>query len=102
MAGTLFGTDVDWNYRSVPQKGLHERKVVYPRGKVSLSYSSESTKTPTEVELKVVGGTSNFNACVWSRGPAVDYDAWERLGNPGWNWADLLPYQRRVRRALAS
>ncbi|GJN88302.1 hypothetical protein Rhopal_001267-T1 [Rhodotorula paludigena] len=76
MAGNLFGTEIDWNYRSIPQKGLYERKVVYPRG-------------------KVVGGTSNFNACVWSRGPAVDYDAWERLGNPGWNWADLLPYQRR-------
>ncbi|GAA5999425.1 GMC family oxidoreductase [Rhodotorula paludigena] len=76
MAGPLFGTEIDWNYRSIPQKGLYERKVVYPRG-------------------KLVGGTSNFNACVWSRGPAVDYDAWERLGNPGWNWADLLPYQRR-------
>jgi choline dehydrogenase len=26
------------------------------------------------------------------RGDVAQYDAWESLGNPGWNWASLLPY----------
>jgi choline dehydrogenase len=26
------------------------------------------------------------------RGDKADYDAWERLGNPGWNWQSLVPY----------
>ena len=26
------------------------------------------------------------------RGDAAQFDAWESLGNPGWNWASLVPY----------
>lgn len=32
-----------------------------------------------------------------TRAPALDYDAWARLGNSGWDWASLLEYHRRVR-----
>jgi choline dehydrogenase len=44
---------------------------------------------------RVVGGSSTVNACVWLRGSAADYDTWAALGNPGWGFADLLPYFRR-------
>jgi choline dehydrogenase-like flavoprotein len=27
-----------------------------------------------------------------NRGAAPDYDAWEKLGNPGWGWDGLYPY----------
>lgn len=32
----------------------------------------------------------------FNRGSAADYDAWEKLGNPGWSWEDLLPYFKKV------
>jgi len=44
---------------------------------------------------RVVGGTSTINACFWLRGSAADYDGWETLGNPGWSFAELLPFFRR-------
>lgn len=45
---------------------------------------------------RVVGGSSTVNACLWVRGSAADYDRWAALGNPGWSFADLLPYFRRI------
>jgi choline dehydrogenase len=45
---------------------------------------------------RVVGGSSTVNACVWLRGSAADYDGWAALGNPGWSFADLLPFFRRA------
>lgn len=45
---------------------------------------------------QVVGGSSTINACLWLRGSAVDYDSWATLGNPGWSFAELLPYFKRA------
>ncbi|BGP46331.1 hypothetical protein JCM10450v2_002173 [Rhodotorula kratochvilovae] len=84
MAGKMWGMEVDWAYRSVPQEGLHERSIVWPRGK----------GTPL-TRQQLVGGCSNFNSCMLTRAPAADYDSWARLGNPGWDWPSLLPYHRR-------
>ena len=47
---------------------------------------------------KLVGGSSTVNGCMWLRGSAVDYDGWRDLGNPGWGFADLLPYFKRAER----
>lgn len=30
------------------------------------------------------------------RGEAAQFDAWEDLGNPGWNWDALLPYYKKA------
>ncbi|KAJ3502154.1 hypothetical protein NLJ89_g9017 [Agrocybe chaxingu] len=43
----------------------------------------------------VVGGGSTVNGMLFDRGSAEDYDIWERLGNPGWGWAGLLPYFKK-------
>jgi choline dehydrogenase-like flavoprotein len=32
---------------------------------------------------------------VFNRGSAQDYDRWESLGNPGWNFENLLPYFKK-------
>jgi choline dehydrogenase len=45
---------------------------------------------------RVVGGSTTINACTWLRGSAGDFDAWAEAGNPGWSFADLLPYFRRA------
>ena len=29
------------------------------------------------------------------RGDTAQFDAWEDLGNPGWNWATLFPYYKK-------
>lgn len=43
----------------------------------------------------VVGGGSVVNGMAFDRASAADYDAWERLGNVGWNWNNLLPYFKK-------
>ncbi|KAI5860686.1 putative choline dehydrogenase [Durotheca rogersii] len=75
--GSLVGNDeFDWKFETVPQEGLGGRKLPWPRG-------------------KVLGGTSALNFLVWNRAAKEDYDAWEKLGNPGWNWESLLPFFKK-------
>ena len=72
----LGGTALDWGYSYAPSACVAGRAVPLPRG-------------------KVLGGCSATNAMQWFRGHADDYDAWERAGAVGWNYAALLPYFRR-------
>lgn len=65
-------------FTSVPQPGLENR--------TSPLYTGA-----------VVGGGTVVNGMFFNRGSAVDYDAWEKLGNPGWGWNDLLPYFKKVK-----
>ncbi len=66
-----------WGYNTVPQPGLNGRRGYQPRG-------------------KVLGGSSSINAMVYARGHAADYDGWAAQGNPGWSYADVLPYFKRA------
>ena len=62
-----------WRQSTVPQPGLNGRRGYQPRG-------------------KVLGGSSSVNAMIYVRGQPADYDHWAAQGNPGWGWADVLPY----------
>ncbi len=64
---------LDWGYSSEPQKNLANRVLYLPRG-------------------KVIGGSSAINGMVYFRGDQSDYDQWAQLGNPGWSFADCLPF----------
>ena len=73
----MFHTAMDWDYETVPQVGLNNRKEYIPRG-------------------KVYGGTSSINAMVYQRGHPSDYDRWAELGNEGWDYASVLPYFKKM------
>jgi choline dehydrogenase-like flavoprotein len=66
-----------WGYGTVPQPGLNGRRGYQPRG-------------------KVLGGSSSINAMIYARGHPRDYDGWAAEGNPGWGFADVLPYFKRA------
>lgn len=44
---------------------------------------------------RLFGGSTSVNGTVYMRGHASDYDGWERLGNQGWSYADVLPVFKR-------
>jgi choline dehydrogenase len=75
----LSGTAVDWNYRTVPQRGLGNAVLAWPRG-------------------RALGGSSGINALMHVRGTRSDYDAWPAAGANGWGYADLLPFFKRSER----
>ncbi|MEA2466812.1 MAG: choline dehydrogenase, partial [Thermoleophilaceae bacterium] len=74
--GSLFKTDVDWDYATAPEDGCNGRMMFLPRG-------------------KTLGGSSSINAMVYIRGARQDYDGWRDAGNPGWGYDELLPLFRR-------
>ncbi|PTB72420.1 GMC oxidoreductase [Trichoderma longibrachiatum ATCC 18648] len=73
----LTGTSVYWNYSSVPQESLAGRVLEYDAG-------------------RGIGGTSLINGMTYIRGDKAQFDAWEQLGNPGWNWTTMLKYFKQV------
>ena len=66
-------TRLNWGYETEPQADLNQRRMFWPRG-------------------KVLGGSSSINAMIYIRGQREDYDQWDSLGNPGWDFESILPY----------
>jgi choline dehydrogenase len=44
---------------------------------------------------KVIGGTSVVNGMLYVRGAREDFDEWQRQGNPGWSYDDVLPFFKK-------
>jgi choline dehydrogenase len=74
----LFDTEVDWGYRTVPQAGLDNRTVFFPRG-------------------KVLGGSASINAMMALRGHRSDHERWP----VGWRWDDVEAAYKRSGGAIA-
>lgn len=72
----LLGSEVDWGYSSEPEPYLNNRKMLCSRG-------------------KVLGGSSSINFMLYVRGNRHDYDGWQKLGNPGWSYQNVLPYFKK-------
>lgn len=45
---------------------------------------------------KMLGGSSSVNGMVYNRGSQADFDNLEALGNPGWNWDEMLRIYRSM------
>ena len=73
---TFFDRKINWMYDTDLVPGLNFRSSYWPRG-------------------RVVGGSGSINAMVYVRGRPEDFDDWRALGNPGWGFADVLPYFRK-------
>ncbi|OTB01556.1 putative GMC oxidoreductase [Hypoxylon sp. CI-4A] len=72
----LMGSEADWQYKSVPQSGLGGRTIRNPQG-------------------KALGGSSAINGQAFIAPAQAEIDAWAKLGNPGWDWAGLVPSYKK-------
>jgi choline dehydrogenase len=79
-AKTMFNPRVNWCFHTEPEPGMHDRRIYWPRG-------------------KTLGGSSAINGLIAIRGQAQDYARWAAAGNPGWGYADVLPYFKRLEHA---
>lgn len=77
LVTTLFGDEkIDWNFMSEPQVHVNGRQIPQPRG-------------------RMVGGSSALNFSMIMYPSRQDFEAWEKLGNEGWNAENMAPYLRK-------
>ena len=68
---------IDWCYQAEPDPSRNDRVDLWPAG-------------------KTLGGSSSINGMLYVRGAADDFDRWAAEGCPGWSYADVLPFFRRM------
>jgi choline dehydrogenase len=76
-ARTFHDRRYNWMYEAEPDPALDNRRAFWPRG-------------------KVLGGSSSINAMIYVRGQPGDFDDWQAAGNPGWSFAEVLPWFRKL------
>ena len=67
----------NWGFWTAREPHLDDRRLWWPRG-------------------RGLGGSSAINGMVYMRGHPLDYDEWRQMGLPGWSFADVLPYFKRL------
>lgn len=80
MFSTLQNTSYDWGYHadySNKAGRLFEKNISWPSG-------------------KFIGGSGGMNAMFYVRGNQKDFDNWELLGNPTWNWQNVVEYFKKA------
>jgi choline dehydrogenase len=73
----LSSATLNWSYQGEADDSLAGRRLTWAAG-------------------RVVGGSSSINGMVYGRGLPNDYARWVEAGNPGWGWADMAPYFKRM------
>nr|WP_315527040.1 GMC family oxidoreductase N-terminal domain-containing protein [uncultured Achromobacter sp.] len=75
----VFNKKYAWQFSSEGTTQTNGRRVPIPQG-------------------RTLGGSTSINGLVYNRGQAADFDHWASLGNPGWAYADVLPYFKSMER----
>jgi choline dehydrogenase len=78
---TFYDPRVNWLYSMEPGEWTGGRRIHAPRG-------------------KTLGGSSSINGHIFNRGQPDDFNTWAQMGNPGWGFADVLPYFKRLERRI--
>ncbi|KAK6978052.1 choline dehydrogenase [Favolaschia claudopus] len=76
LAQTWGNPQFDSTFFSTPQKEAGGRPIFLPRG-------------------KGLGGSTLINVMELTRASSVEYNAIEKLGNPGWNWNEFVKYFKK-------
>jgi choline dehydrogenase-like flavoprotein len=76
VLAAIWSESISRRYWTTVQPGLGSRPMLVHRGVVS-------------------GGCSSVHGMVYVRGNPGDYDHWQKLGNEGWGYRDVLPYFRK-------
>ena len=72
-----------WQFKTEPGEGSGGRRISIIQG-------------------RTLGGSTAINGLIYNRGQAADYDGWADAGNPGWRFADVLPYFKRSERRVGA
>lgn len=80
LAGAMIGSPYDWSYQIEKQQRCCQStggNCMYPRG-------------------KALGGTSVIHGMMYVRGNKENFNQWQRLGNDGWSYDDILKYFKKA------
>jgi len=75
---TRFRPDLNYSYKTVPQRHVNDREIEYDRG-------------------RGLGGSSSINYCAYNIGPKDDHDEIARLvGDDDWKWENARERYKRI------
>lgn len=77
----LSGSKHDWSYMTersdIACQAMVNKQCLWPKG-------------------KMLGGSSSMNGMYYVRGNEEDYNDWQKAGNPGWAYKDVLKYFKKL------
>ena len=79
----VFNPRYAWQFSTEPTHWTNGRRIPIPQG-------------------RTLGGSTAVNGLVYNRGLPSDYDGWAARGNPGWSFAEVLPYFQRTERRIGA
>ncbi|KAF5361272.1 hypothetical protein D9758_010313 [Tetrapyrgos nigripes] len=99
LAFNLYGSEVDWNYTTVPQKELNNRTIPVPRGFTLGGSSSISKSRLSELvdPLLIHSFVPGKDLMIWTRESRDLWDHYaEVTGDSGWSWDALEKYWNKI------
>lgn len=100
--GLAFGTDIDYAFSTVPQAYANNASTTLRAGKALGGTSTINGKRtslpscdPSSADRHLMSSClvlTETLGLAYTRAESNQIDAWETIGNEGWNWSTLYPY----------